>query len=428
MVELDFYQKNTVKDIIGREPSWLVSSGIGLITFITVSLFILTWFIQYPDSISAPVTMQRIQSNVKHKASVSGHLNTIYSQDGTSVIKGEALMLVDSYLDYEYLLEIERLITTSIATEHLFNGFIEAIPSKALMELQIYYNPIITDLKSWKRLKTGKLLYHKKKSILDLTAEYVALIEELKNKLKIVGEQVLIAEKKYEKTKKLFEKQLVSETDYSQEKQNWLKQKSLFNDAKISINLYQLELSELQQISIENTINHDENIAKIEQKITEKSLLFISKIKEWKKEHLVVAKISGDVSFSQDWKKNNQVVENTTLLSIIPKDQRMGAWMKVSGLGVGKIKSGQTVQIELENYSAAEFGTIEAKVNSINMIPSEDGYLVKLDIPKNMKSSHGKVFTGIPYLKGNGKIITQPRRLLTRFTDKIWYSVDKALK
>jgi multidrug resistance efflux pump len=263
---------------------------------------------------------------------------------------------------------------------------------------------------------------------MELIDEYKQLITELENKQKTISEQVLIAQKKSNKSEKLFNKKMISENEYSQDKLSLLKQKSLFNDTKINGHLYQLKLSELKQNSIENRIAHNEVIAKKEEDIVEKSLLLLSKIKTWKKDHLVVAKISGKISFSQDWKKNSVINKDTTLLLIIPNSQKMGAWMKVSGFGVGKIQTGQTVQIELDNYPAAEFGTITAKVNSINMIPSHDGYLVKLAIPENMISSYGKDFDGIPYLKGNGKIITQNRRLLTRFTDKIWYSIEKVLR
>jgi multidrug efflux pump subunit AcrA (membrane-fusion protein) len=428
MSELDFYQKNTVRDVIGREPSWIVSSGITLIVIITTLIFSLTWFIQYPDSISASVTLQSIQANVEHKSKVSGHLNTIFVSDGQSVLINQPLMLVDNNINYEQLLIIEKSITQHSEFEKLFSKLVKTTPNIQLMELQPYYNSLVKVLNSWKRLRTGKILIHNESSTEELVKKYRVLIIELENKQQIINEQIEIAQNRLKKTKGLFNKKLTPENEYIQDKQSLLKQKLSLNDTRISIELYRLKLDELQQRFVESKLNYEDEIAKKEEEIVDKSILLLSKVKSWKKNHVIVAKISGNISFNQYWKKNSIVDKDTALLNIIPSSPSMGAWMRVSGKGVGKIKSGQLVQIELDNYPAVEFGTINAKVESINMIPSSDGYLVKLELPSKLISSYGKIFEGITYLKGNGKIITQPRRLLTRFTDKILYSADQALR
>ncbi len=158
--------------------------------------------------------------------------------------------------------------------------------------------------------------------------------------------------------------------------------------------------------------------------INEHILLLLSKIREWKQNHVITSKIGGILTFNQDWQAHQFVNINDVIFNITPPSQQMSGWMKVKGNGTGNIKPGQKVQVELENYPALKYGFIEGTVNSINLIPDQHGYLVKLKFKSPLVTTYNISLEGQSYLIGSGKIITQPRRLLTRFTDKIFYALN----
>ena len=424
----DFYQKEAVRDIIGREPSWILTSGISLVALITVILLSITWFIQYPDSIRAKVTVQTIQAIVKHKAKLDGHLNQIMSKDGEKVKESQVLALIDNQLDYNTLIDLEAVLIEHEEDESykkLLNKVQDIARMGQLMELQEHLNLLIKRLKNWQRLIQAKSITHDRKSTKELVGQYKRLIKELVQKQQTLQQQIKLAQGEVDNKESLVSRSLLAKQESVKAEQTLLQLRSQLNDIKINMQLYQLKLSELQQELVLKEIRLHDDVDQHLVNINEQRSYLLSKIREWKEQHLILAQTSGTLSFNQHWKNKQFVQKGDTLFNIIPLIQQMDAWMIVSGKGVGKIKAGQKVQIELENYPATEFGLLEGMVRTINAVPDQEGYLVKIDIPNEMTTSYGIAFNSHPYLQGTGKIITQPRRLLTRFTDKLMYAIDK---
>lgn len=423
-----FYQQETATEIIGREPTWIVRSGIGLISLITIFLLIITWFIQYPDSISAPVTLQTKSAIVKHRAKLDGHLEQIMFKDGGKISKGQPIALIESQLDYGVLLQLEEVLKNH-ALSYKFEQLLENITAFGqmgqLVELQEYFGLLVHSLRKWSRLSKGKLLHHQQYSINATIDKYNNLMQELTKKQQTLMSQLALIDAELERKKALVKKSLLAANEVIKVEQSHLTRKSQLNDIKIELHLYQIKINELYQGGEEAQIIQQEELELETESIQEHKLLLLSKIREWKQKHMLISQISGTVSFNQAWKLHQFVNLDDTLFTVIPSSQQMDAWMMVSGNGVGKIKPDQYVQIELENYPSAEFGLLEGKVVSINKVPNKQGYLVKLSLPDQLISNYGVTFADDPFLKGRGKIITKPRRLFTRFTDKITYAFDQ---
>lgn len=423
-----FYQQDIVSDIIGREPAWIIRSGISLITIITLTLFFITWFIQYPDNIKAPITLQTSQTLVIHRARLDGYLDQILVTDGQQVKRDQPLALIESRLNLSLLIQLENILirhANSTQLQLLVDDIAALVPTDQLGELQTTFNQLNKSLRKWHHIKEGKPIQHNQYSTKELVEKYQKLIDELKQKLQTILQQVGLTQTEIEQKQALVDKRLFASVQLIEVKQRHLNQRSKLSDIRINIKLYQVKISELRQNLTTNQISRQENLEHSEADVEGQRLLLLSQIRKWKQKHLLVAKINGEVSFNQAWKHHQFVHLDDTMFSIAPANQQMEAWMKVSGNGVGKIKPGQRVHIELENYLPAEFGLIEGLVSSINTIPDEKGYLVKLTLPKQLTSSYGIVLKGHPYLRGTGKIITRPRRLLSRFTDKINYAFDQ---
>ena len=419
-----FYQQNTVNDIIGREPAWIVRSGIGLIFVIVIVLFITTWFIKYPDTITSKVTLQTNQAHAAQIAKTSGHLEKIFIQDGQQITKGQPLALIESGLNFDVLKRLEKLISSknNAATFNPLENALKEISSNGqLGELQNYQNQLLTSLSNWLRLDKGELLQHLNRSTTALLAKYQKLTIELNQKKQTISERVALAKAQLNQIQILGNESLVAQHELINTKQNYLNLLAQLNDIRINIEQQQITMSELTQALAKQQISQQNDLQKERTHINEQRALLLSKIQAWKLKHLLISPISGTLSFNQAWKPHQFVNANDTLFTIIPKDQKMDGWMNVSSQGVGKIKPGQKVQIELVNYPAVEYGLFEGVVKSINSVPDKHGYLVKLALPNELTSSYGVELAGHAYLEGSARIITRPRRLLSRFTDKITY-------
>ena len=135
--------------------------------------------------------------------------------------------------------------------------------------------------------------------------------------------------------------------------------------------------------------------------------------------------IYGKVSFLNYWSVNQNVNQGDLVFTIIPsKNSSFVAKLKSPAQNSGKIKIGQRVNIKLENYPDTEFGTLQGTVNSISLIPNQEGqYLINVSLPSTLVTSYNKTIAFKQEMRGSAEIITQDLRLIERF----FYQIKKAV-
>lgn len=142
-----------------------------------------------------------------------------------------------------------------------------------------------------------------------------------------------------------------------------------------------------------------------------------SAIKNWETQYVLKSNIDGKIAFSNYWKTNQTVNQGDLIFTIIPTESTSFiAKLKTPATNSGKLKIGQKVNIKLENYPEAEFGTLQAKVNYISLIQDKDGnYLILADLPKALVTSYKKPIEFKQEMRGRAEIITNDLRLIERF-------------
>ena len=93
--------------------------------------------------------------------------------------------------------------------------------------------------------------------------------------------------------------------------------------------------------------------------------------------------------------------------------------MKVTSIGFGKIKVGQTVNIKLSGFPYLEFGILRGKVETISSVPemSQEGlfYTIDVTLPEGLESTYHKQFPFVQNMDGVAEIITEDMRLIEQF-------------
>ncbi|MCB0462585.1 MAG: HlyD family secretion protein [Flavobacteriaceae bacterium] len=140
-------------------------------------------------------------------------------------------------------------------------------------------------------------------------------------------------------------------------------------------------------------------------------------IKDWENRYVLKSNIDGKVSFLNFWNENQTVNQGDLVFTIIPSNNSSFiAKLKSPAQNSGKIKVGQTVNIKLESYPEAEFGTLQGTINSISLTPNQDGqYLIDVNLPKTLTTSYNKTLIFKQEMKGVAEIITEDLRLIERF-------------
>ncbi|WP_335965094.1 HlyD family efflux transporter periplasmic adaptor subunit [Galbibacter sp. PAP.153] len=143
-------------------------------------------------------------------------------------------------------------------------------------------------------------------------------------------------------------------------------------------------------------------------------------IKKWDNAYVLRAKINGQVAFLNYWKKNQIVHKGDLIFTVIPLHSGYIAKLKVPTINASKIKTGQIVNINLDNYPASEYGVLKSKIVKKSPFPNKDGfYLIEASLPGNLVTTNHNSINFKQDLSGSAEIITEDLRLLERLFYKI---------
>ncbi len=88
--------------------------------------------------------------------------------------------------------------------------------------------------------------------------------------------------------------------------------------------------------------------------------------------------------------------------------------------GAGKVKTGQRVNIRLENFPYMEFGQLEGNISKIAEVPDKKSfYYIEVQFPDGMVTSYGKTIPFSQNIRGQAEVITKNIRLLYRIIQPV---------
>lgn len=146
-----------------------------------------------------------------------------------------------------------------------------------------------------------------------------------------------------------------------------------------------------------------------------------NEVENWKQNFLIVAPIDGQVSLIQFWSAQQFINENEELLTIVPTSNSG----KIIGKALlplersGKVKPSMRANIRLDGYPYQEFGSIQAIVKDISLVPQGETYQIELEVAGILITNYEKSIPFRQEMQGTANIITEDRRILERVFDKI---------
>jgi HlyD family secretion protein len=106
---------------------------------------------------------------------------------------------------------------------------------------------------------------------------------------------------------------------------------------------------------------------------------------------------------------------NQELFYIQPVKTEYYGEMMTAQKGLGKVAKGQKVLIKVESYPSQEFGWINGTVDYISSMPNRrDSFIVKVILPRGLRTNFNQDIYFRNNLSGSGDIITRDRRLIER--------------
>ncbi|GAA0304440.1 HlyD family efflux transporter periplasmic adaptor subunit [Psychrosphaera haliotis] len=398
------YEDHIVSEIVGRQPSWIIRAGIGLLLFVFLTLLSLSAFIEYPDTVSSKITIVSDASPVKLEATRSARIKGLEVKAGERVEKSQNLIILDSNTDYEIIKKLKNdLQTLDIAELKL-----EALNLGGLQESYNQLQRRVFDFQTYVNRESSSFIGEKSNNLID--AQVTSHTEYQKTLDRMIEEHIF----QVSKFNLLIERESVPADVRLPIKQGMLELQSSIEKVTIASKESYILQKELSQKLRDKERQQQDKSAFLTNEIEILRMSLLSLISEWESSNIIKTPVTGIVSFSQTLSTNQYLEKGEEVFSISPLKHTLVGKIQKLDRGLGKVEKGQKVYIELDYFPANEFGQLIGYVSSISMDPDNDEYLVKILLPQQLKTTYGKLIKPAKFYSGNAKIILKEKSLLGR--------------
>ena len=425
MIEFEEVNKIEIRseeyqEVLGATPNWILRSGITIILLVIIILLIGSWFFKYPDVLNSRVVILTENPPVQLKAYASGKLTHIFYSENQDVQQDSVVAVIENTANLNDIFLISIMLDTLSDIRY----FPENIDLK-LGELQQTWSGLVRIISSYRNFIEIDYYEQKNKSLTSQINYYNKYYSGLLNQVKIMDKENSLALVQFERDKSLYNDNVIAKIDFEKSEQTYLQQKRNYESSKTSLINTQMQINQLYQQILDNNIQKTNELKTYEIQIEEALQGFKSQLAKWKQSYLIVSPIDGKVSFNKIWFENQSISAGDLVVTIIPKEEmRIIGKADIPSTGIGKVKSGQTVNIKLDNYPYMEFGMIKAKIKNISLVPitTEQGIFYTAEIELNdsiLTTNYNKSIPFSQNMAGTAEIITDDLRLLERFLNPL---------
>ena len=406
-----------VQEILTKVPHWMIRWGNLLFLILFLLLIVLTWFIKYPDIITAESILTTEVPPQKEYAKTSGKITHFLVEDQQKVNENQLLAIIENTANYKDVYQLKKIVDTISLQQKPFVFPLRNLPI-------LYLGDISTEYALFVNAYTQYMMNKKYEPFSNEVIANRLSLSELNSRLQSIIAQKAISEKELKiqrkdlkRAKSLFDKEVISEQEYEKNLMQFLAAERNLKNLNISISQINEAITNSHKVSKSASYNQINEEIKLLNKVYQSFNQLKKSIKQWELQYVLKSKIKGKVSFLNYWAINQNINAGNLIFTIIPaNNSSFIAKLKAPAKNSGKIKLNQKVLIRLENYPSQEFGVLNGNVKSISLLPNEQGfYLVDVIIPNTLITSYKKKIAFKQEMKGVAEIITEDLRLIDRF-------------
>lgn len=406
-----------VQEILTKVPHWMIRWGNVLFLVLILMLFLISWFVKYPDIITSEATVTTQVPPQKEYAKITGKFDAILVSENELVHTKQPLAIIENTANYQDVFKLKSIMNTIKVNTRDFSFPIDSIPVLFLGDIESQYA----------LFENSYIQYQLNKQLQPFTNEAIAnsfSVSELNNRLRSLQSQKEInrtelnfKEKDLERNRSLFEKGIISAQDFEGKQLEYAQAERNFKNFESSISQIREAISNAHKTSKGTEINQVREEMTLLKNVIQSFNQLKKAIKDWEYLYVLQSEIQGKVSFLNYWNVNQTVNQGDLVFTIIPNGNvTYIAKLKTPIQNSGKIKVGQRVNIKLENYLDTEFGVLNGTIKNISLIADSEGfYYIDVELPKKLITSYNKEIDFKQEMRGSAEIITEDLRLIERF-------------
>lgn len=406
-------------DTINKFPKFNSTLLYSLLAIVIVSISLLA-IIKSPEIIMGEVQVTAVKPPIEIIAQNSGRIILKKFVSHKFLKKNDFLAVIENSANDEEVTALKNILKKF--QNNLFTlkqkDLSVAIDYK-LGEIEEHYLNLLNVLYTLQKAKMPNEYDVKKRVLNQQSTKYFEMLNQRRGIKNIKKTDILLLKNKLTEDSILFSKGLIVKPELEQSSRNYYREKENLQiyDSKDIENKFSINDNQ-QNIKLLN-FQRNANISDLEMKLITSFQQLNQAINFWESKYVLKVPQDGEVDMMQFVTSYQTIKQGEPVFSVLPKDNQVLAHLIVPPHGAGKIKIGQSVIIKLVSYPYQEFGKLIGKVNSISLIPSQNYYLIMVDLPQGLKSDNNQILSFSKNMVGTAEIITAKRSLLSKLFDKI---------
>ncbi|GLB48606.1 HlyD family secretion protein [Neptunitalea lumnitzerae] len=406
-----------VQEILTRVPHWMIRWGNTLFFGVILLLLFISWFIKYPDILNSEGVITTQIPPEREMARSSGKLQAILVKDRTHVNAGQPLAIIENSANYKDVFYLKSILDTIQVRNNSFSFPFDEMPLLFLGDIDSQYALFENSYIQYQLNKQLKPFSNDAEANKYSLSELKLRLQNLITQQEISKTELSFQKKELERNTTLYKNGVISAQDYENSQLKYAQAERSYANFESSISQVKQSIATTKQSSRGTEINRIKEEMTLLKSVIQTYNQLKKAVKDWEYQYVLKSNITGSVSYLNYWNENQTVQQGDMVFIVIPDaGSSYIAKLKTPAANSGKIKVGQEVHVQVENYPDKEFGVLNGIVQKVSIIPDEEGnYIVDVSLPKELVTSYHKNIEFKQEMSCTAEIITDDLRLIERF-------------
>lgn len=423
-------QDNEVEDMLGRVPGWITRNGIILFLFLLALLLFGSWVFRYPDIKRARIVVTSVNPPADLEARSNGKIIELFVHNDQTVEAGDVMAVIENPAVFDDVMSLKSGLAflDTIPIEDVPDDLPE-MKNVKLGTIQSNYSIFLKSYRDYSEFR--RLDYHQRRISLLRTElgrqqEYSRSLSE---RARITEEEYNLAQRQSSRDADLYMESVVSQADMEKSHSEMLSKRNKWQEivsliAENNINVGRIE-EQIVDLQLKQQEEQSRNVNILEESFNNLK----ASIASWEQAYLLVAPVSGAVTFTSFWSENQNVEAGEKVLTVIPAESgSMVGKISLPTAGAGKVKIGHQVNIQFDNYPHLQYGMVKGYVSNISEVPDDNYYTVEVELPTGLRTYYDIEIEFSQNMQGQAEILTDKMRMLQRVLNPIRSAITKQVE
>jgi HlyD family secretion protein len=404
------------QEVLGYVPPWILRWGITVLAFVVVILLIGSAVFKYPDIIPARIVLTGAVPPAGITAHSSGKIKELFVSDNQPVKTGDYLAVIDNAASTADIQRLKDYLNRLNPEQDSLQ-----LPEKEWQvgSLQSLFSTFYITLFDYTEYK--RLLYFPQKTAMtrNRIAQYETQYDNLLRQQQLIEAQTGLTQNQYRRDSLLNIKGVISPEELEKSKSQYLQALLSCENMQSTLKNMQIQIAQLKESLLDTRQQDTEKYNDLRSRILSLLTQLKTEIQNWELNYVLKSPVDGTITFTDYWIENQNVSAGETVFTVIPS--RLSSLIGKALLPVarsGKVKTGQKVNIRLENFPENEYGILRGKVENISLVPAQSSeliyYTVEISLPDDLQTTYKKELPRLANMMGQAEIITEDISLLER--------------